>query len=246
MRPSGSHFLLFVHFVQMLPEIRSGRAIRISPANYDRLMRLPIILFTGFFLVREIGLLGEFLARHQAQMSIQFAANLGARVSLILFLLLLVGLHATRARPINKARGWQPKVSALLGLTLGNLLLLVDRAATEPWIDMVSAVLLLAGNYLCIVTLLHLGRSISIMAEARRLVTSGPYAIVRHPLYFAEEIATIGIFLQFRSWEAAVILALHFAFQIRRMLNEERILLETFPEYAGYMGKTARLIPGIW
>lgn len=230
----------------MPPAIRISKHGKISSANHDRLMRLPIILFTGFFLMREIGLLADFLARHQTQPGIQFITSLGARISLILFLLLLVGLHAIRARPINKAQGWQPKVSALLGLTLGNLLLLVDRAGSEPWIDMASATLLLVGNYLCIVTLLHLGRSISIMAEARRLVTSGPYSIIRHPLYFAEEIATLGIFLQFRSWEAAAILILHFAFQIRRMLNEERVLLETFPEYAGYMNRTARLIPGVW
>ncbi len=173
----GRTFLLIV---QMPPEIRNECTIRISPTHYDRLMRLPIILFTGFFLVREIGLLGDFLAHYQTQVDIQFIANLGARVSLILFLLLLVGLHAIRARPINKAQGWQPKISALLGLTLGNLLLLVDRSVADPWVDILSASLLLIGNYFCIIALLHLGRSISIMAEARRLVTSGPYAIVRH------------------------------------------------------------------
>jgi len=218
----------------------------LSPANYDKLMRLPIILFTCFFLLREIGLLGDFLAHHQMRIGLQFIAELGGRISLVLFLLLLVGMHAFRARPINKAQGWQPKLSAILGLTLGNLLLLIDRAGAYPLIDLISASLLLIGNYLCIVTLMHLGRSLSIMAEARRLVTSGPYSIIRHPLYFAEEIATVGIFLQFRSWEAAAILIIHFVFQIRRMLNEERVLLETFPEYAGYMNKTARLIPGVW
>lgn len=217
-----------------------------SQSNYDKLMRLPIILFTSFFLTREIGLLGDFLARHQMQINLQFIADLGARISLVLFLLLLVGLHAFRARPINKAQGWLPKMSAILGLTLGNLLLLIDRAGAYPWIDLISASLLLIGNYLCIVTLLHLGRSISIMAEARRLVTSGPYSIIRHPLYFAEEIATIGIFLQFRSWLAVAILVVHFAFQVSRMINEERILLETFPEYADYMNRTARLIPRVW
>ena len=113
-------------------------------------------------------------------------------------------------------------------------------------LDMTSTVLLLAGNYLCVVVLLHLGRSISIMAEARRLVTSGPYGVIRHPLYLAEQVAIIGIFLQFLSWQAALVLLAHFIFQIRRMLNEERVLTETFPEYRDYANRTARLIPGVW
>ena len=84
------------------------------------------------------------------------------------------------------------------------------------------------------------------MAEARKLVTHGPYRLVRHPLYLAEEVATIGIFLQFLSWPAAAVLALHFGFQIARMLNEERVLGEAFPEYADYARRTARLMPGVW
>ncbi len=212
----------------------------------DKLMRLPIILFTGFFLVNEIRWLMLFIDAQPATIEFRFLAELGARIALILFLALQVFMHAIRLRPINKARGLQPKISALLGLTLGNTLLLIGRAQPVPWIDATSTLLLLLGNYLCIVTLLNLGRSLSIMAEARRLVTSGPYRFIRHPLYFAEEIAFIGLFLQFRSWPALGILLLHFAFQIMRMLNEERVLLATFPEYRGYMQKTARLIPGVW
>lgn len=215
-------------------------------AGHDRLMRLPIILFTGFFLVRELFGLNEFLARPPLAWDWHFISALGARVSLLAFLALLIFFHSIRSRPVNKARGWGPRISALLGLTLGNLLLLLDRSTASPIIDLVSTSLLIAGNYLCVVVLLHLGRSISIMAEARRLVTSGPYSVVRHPLYLAEEVATIGIFLQFLSWQAALVLAVHFVFQIRRMLNEERVLAETFPEYRAYAQRTARLIPGVW
>lgn len=213
---------------------------------YDRLMRLPIVLFTSFFFVRELSGLNEFLARPPLGWDWHFISALGARVSLLAFLGLLVFFHSIRSRPVNKASGWEPKISALLGLTLGNLLLLLDRSAASPIIDLFSTSLLIAGNYLCVVVLLHLGRSISIMAEARRLVTSGPYRVIRHPLYLAEEIATVGIFLQFLSWQAALVLVVHFIFQIRRMLNEERVLAETFPEYRNYANRTARFIPGVW
>ena len=54
--------------------------------------------------------------------------------------------------------------------------------------------------------MLDLARSLSIMPEARKLVTTGLYARIRHPLYLAEDIALLGIALQFRSWQAAVVL----------------------------------------
>lgn len=111
---------------------------------------------------------------------------------------------------------------------------------------LLSAALILTGNALCIYVLSRLGRSFSIMAEARTLVSDGPYGIVRHPLYLAEQIPILGIFIQFASVPAAVLVALQFAFQLRRMFNEERLLRETFPEYAAYMTRTARLIPAVW
>jgi len=214
--------------------------------GYDRLMRLPIVIFTGFFFVRELLNLDMFLARPPLGYDWSYISALAARVSLLLFLGLLIFFHMIRSRPVNKAVGWKPKVSALLGLTLGNVLLLLDRAVPSPMMDVASTLLLVVGNYLCVVVLLHLGRSISIMAEARKLVTSGPYRLIRHPLYLAEQIAVVGVCLQFLSWQAALVLVAHFFFQIRRMLNEERILTESFPEYQAYASRTARLIPGVW
>lgn len=214
--------------------------------DYDKLMRLPVVLFYAYLSFREISFLQDFLENNPIQADVHFMTALSARISLILFLLLLVGLNSIRTKPLNKAQGWQPKLSALIGLTFGSLMLLLPRATPSPWFDLLSALMLFAGNYLCIVALLHLGRSISIMAEARQLITNGPYSLVRHPLYFAEEIAMLGVFLLFRSWTAAAILCIHFAFQVQRMLNEERILSETFPDYQPYMQRTARFIPGLW
>jgi protein-S-isoprenylcysteine O-methyltransferase Ste14 len=111
---------------------------------------------------------------------------------------------------------------------------------------MVATVLVLVGTAAGIITLMRLGRSFSMMAEARRLVTSGPYRFVRHPLYLAEELAIIGLSMQFFSAAAAFVLFVQIAFQLRRMHNEEAVLEETFPEYAAYRRRTARLLPGIY
>ena len=91
-----------------------------------------------------------------------------------------------------------------------------------------------------------LGRSVSIMAEARRLVTHGPYARIRHPLYLGEEIVLLGITLEFISPWAVALLICQWAFQMRRMSYEELVLKGAFPEYETYMARTARLIPGFY
>jgi protein-S-isoprenylcysteine O-methyltransferase Ste14 len=116
----------------------------------------------------------------------------------------------------------------------------------SPIAAAVSTLLTLAGNALAIVVLTQLRGSFSIMAEARQLVTTGVYRVVRHPLYLAEEIALIGVVMQYLSLWTALLLAAQIAFQLRRMHNEEIILGETFPEYAAYKATTARLIPGIY
>jgi protein-S-isoprenylcysteine O-methyltransferase Ste14 len=84
------------------------------------------------------------------------------------------------------------------------------------------------------------------MAEARRLVTDGPYALARHLLYIAEEIAVSGLFLQYASLWAGLLVVAHLAFQLQRMRNEEQVPRETFSEYAAYAARTRGLIPGVY
>ena len=84
------------------------------------------------------------------------------------------------------------------------------------------------------------------MAEARELVTGGPYARVRHPLYVGEGVAIIGATLQFISPLALALLALQICCQLYRMRCEEAVLEGAFPAYAEYRSRTARLLPGVY
>ncbi|HEV2300147.1 MAG TPA: methyltransferase, partial [Stellaceae bacterium] len=119
-------------------------------------------------------------------------------------------------------------------------------ARRGPALEALSALLIAGGTALALVSMLALGRSFSVMAEARALVTSGPFRLIRHPLYLAEELAIFGAAMQF-VWPASLaILAAQLACQIRRMLNEERLLRRIFPEYAAYAARTARIVPGLW
>ncbi len=214
---------------------------------YDALMRLPIIAFNMFFLAREVTGIRQIVALHAYfGGDWLFLFTLTARVSIVMFIVTLICLFASRYRPVQKYSAWNPKLMALAGMLLPYLMLLGTRAGPNILWDGLSTAMLLTGNIMAIVTVVALGRSLSIMPEARRLVTGGLYRRIRHPLYFAEEVAIIGVYLQFRSWEATLIVIVHFYFQIRRMAWEEEILGRAFPEYGEYKLGTHRLIPGIY
>jgi protein-S-isoprenylcysteine O-methyltransferase Ste14 len=163
-----------------------------------------------------------------------------------LFLATILCIILLRPPPSAKAPGWRPRIAALLGSYLLYGLVLLPRGEVGIAIHLVSSALIVCGNALAFLVLLNLGRSFSIMAEARQLVTNGPYSIVRHPLYLAEQIGMLGLFVEVASWEALVVVAAQIYFQLQRMRNEEAILSASFPEYAAYAGRTARLIPSVW
>lgn len=159
-----------------------------------------------------------------------------------------VWFTVARRAPRKRAAGVQPRVSALLGtfLPLGFGAFPPTPGLPVIWHAMAAVLLLLATALAAFFVLPQLGRSFSLMAEARQLVTGGPYRFIRHPLYVIEEIAAFGAFLEVMSLPALVLLVTQVSFQIRRIYNEERVLEDIFPEYAAYRSSTARVIPGVW
>ena len=151
-----------------------------------------------------------------------------------------------RYRRVAATGGLYPRVVALLGSFL--LLLLVPflpRDELSSALDLLSILLMLSGSILATVVLLYLGRSFSILPEARRLVVTGPYRLVRHPLYATEMICMVGLVIQFALWPAVIVFLIQCMFQLERMRIEEQLLSRTFPEYEIYANNTARLIPGL-
>ncbi|UVO39410.1 isoprenylcysteine carboxylmethyltransferase family protein [Bradyrhizobium arachidis] len=166
-----------------------------------------------------------------------------ARLANVMFLILVAATALTRLSPILKARGIEPRVSALSGTFFCVALALLPRTELGPVLSMVSTTLIMVGAVLSFIVLRWLGRSFSILAEARQLVTSGPYRFVRHPLYVCEAIALLGVCLQVISPLAVVITLSTLLIQYRRMINEEVVLTSAFPEYRGYAARTPRIVP---
>jgi protein-S-isoprenylcysteine O-methyltransferase Ste14 len=167
-----------------------------------------------------------------------------ARVGTAMFLALVAVTTLTRLRPVAKAQGIRPRVSALLGTFLCTTLTFLPPADLDPFSATLSTIMVILGTWVAFVVLTWLGPSISIMPEARQLVTTGPYAIVRHPLYVSEALATLGIMVQVFSPLAALIVALQLLLQLQRTKHEEKVLHTAFPEYGEYAARTPWVIPG--
>jgi protein-S-isoprenylcysteine O-methyltransferase Ste14 len=212
---------------------------------YDALMRLPLLGWVSIVAVAQLAGLIEYVDR-SSPIDFVSAVHIGMRASAIIFLLLMATAVILRTRPSTKASGLEPRISALMGTFLMYSIVLFPRCELSLSLELLSTVLALVGSIGAAITIARLGRSFSLMAETRQLVTSGPYRFVRHPLYLTEEIAIIGVFMQFASMWTVPILVLHIAFQLRRMHNEETVLLASFPEYVAYRQHTARLIPGVY
>jgi protein-S-isoprenylcysteine O-methyltransferase Ste14 len=78
---------------------------------------------------------------------------------------------------------------------------------------------------------------------ATKLITSGPYSRVRHPIYSANLLLLCGIFLASGSlWIAlnVIVVAVYYAVSARR---EEAALMRAIPEYLTYAKRTGRFIP---
>jgi len=190
--------------------------------------------------------LAELHSTAFAPVDAQLLSKILATLAIGLYSAMVAGLYAVRLPAIRRASGVQPVAAALLGSFLMYGLLLLNRRTELPLAAHATACgFVLAGNGFAIYTLSHLGRSFSILPESRRLVTSGPYRLVRHPLYLAEEVAMVGAVVEFLSIYAVALLAAQIAFQLARTHYEERVLREAFPEYEAYRAQTCRLIPGI-
>lgn len=118
---------------------------------------------------------------------------------------------------------------------------------TSPSLYPASTILIAVGLAITFWSLLYLRWSFSIMPEARKLVTSGPYRFSRNPVYMGEFIAAIGVALPHFGWGSLLLLAALALAQLLRILWEEQVLGREFAEeYAAYRRRVHRLLPGPW
>ena len=121
----------------------------------------------------------------------------------------------------------------------------------SPLVSVAGIVLLAVGGAVTVAGRAQLagyGSGVLRIEEGQRLVTSGVYGVIRHPIYGGGLIGVVGLYTAFRSlFTLVAVTALYFVVIRHRLLFEEEMLLEEFDdEYREYMQKTKRLIPYVY
>ena len=112
----------------------------------------------------------------------------------------------------------------------------------------VGAALMLAGSGLLIAGLLRLGSNLTPLPYPRPhaiLIQTGPYRIVRHPMYAGGIVLAYGWGLVVRGWLTLVYATVLFVFLDIKSAREERWLADKFPDYPDYQRRVRKLIPFI-
>ena len=154
----------------------------------------------------------------------------------------------------DRANRWVIAAFGLIGVLAAYLPAYTDRKGfwvlDGDGVRWLGVVLFAAGGALRLWPVFVLGHRFSglvAIQPGHRLVTSGVYAVIRHPSYLGLLINSLGWSLAFRSVVGVLLTALLIPPLVARIRAEERLLRTQFgDDYDTYCRRTSRLIPGIY
>ncbi|GAC1575039.1 MAG: hypothetical protein NVS3B24_03090 [Candidatus Dormibacteria bacterium] len=189
---------------------------------------------------------GAAIASFPQPSSLSFLFN---RVAAISFAALIAMVYIVRRPPLNGRRDLPAVLVAmyasfvLLALSpVLHLLSIIPPRLPMPAL-VISNVLVAVGVAFSVYALLYLRLNFSILPEARGITTSGPYRLVRHPVYLGEIVGAVGLSMSLPSALTLAVLASFIGAQVVRTVMEEKILSTALDGYSDYAARTPRLIP---
>jgi protein-S-isoprenylcysteine O-methyltransferase Ste14 len=157
-------------------------------------------------------------------------------------------VSAAGAKQGSRTRRTRPPglIIAVLGFVLLRIFRPGSLAVHDPILQVVGTILFVSGLGLAVWARIYLGRNWGMPMTEKdepELVTSGPYHLVRHPIYSGILLAILGTSLATDIyWLIAFgVMGVYFIYSAR---IEERIMISSFPSiYPSYRIKTKMLIP---
>jgi protein-S-isoprenylcysteine O-methyltransferase Ste14 len=130
----------------------------------------------------------------------------------------------------------------------------IPKAADYPasvWTVLIGTIIISAALWVFRMSHKVLGRNWSITLEIRdkhELISEGPYALIRHPMYTSFLLIALGQAFLLSNWVVGLAGLIGFAVLFfLRVDKEERMMLENFgPQYLAYMERTKRIIPYLY
>ncbi len=201
---------------------------------------LPAVFFS-LFLARQLILLWGGIRGLRDPAGLLFVLQ---QLLALTYFTLLVVLYAVRL----PQRGTDHRLAVIFIAFSGTFAAIsasfLPGGTRRPELVLVADLLATAGLAYSVWGLAYLRRSFSIIPQARRLVTGGPYSLSRHPVYLGEIATAIGINLATAGWLSALAIVYFVGCELLRIRWEERILLQTFAnEYPAYARRVPRYLP---
>jgi protein-S-isoprenylcysteine O-methyltransferase Ste14 len=203
--------------------------------------RLAPALFFSLFLARQLILLWGGIEGLRRPVDLLFLVQ---QFLALTYFTLLVVLYAVRL----PQRGTDHRLAVIFIAFSGTFAAIgasfLPGGSHRDGLVLAADILATAGLAYSVWGLAYLRRSFSIIPEARRLVTGGPYSLSRHPVYLGEIATAIGINLATAGWPSAVAIVYFVTCELLRIRWEERILAMTFPnDYPAYARRIPRYLP---
>jgi protein-S-isoprenylcysteine O-methyltransferase Ste14 len=122
-------------------------------------------------------------------------------------------------------------------------------SSVPAWVSLAGEGLVVAGFGVTFLVVRENSYSASTVRtfNGQRVISTGPYALVRHPMYVGALLMMIGVPPALGSWWGLVAVALLVPLLMWRAVDEEQLLKRELPGYSEYVRRVrARLLPGVW
>lgn len=163
--------------------------------------------------------------------------------------------NRTRAGPIMEQRPIQKIIVACLGIpgiaafVLPGLDYRFGWSSVPPWLSIIGDILIIVAVWMAYRVFKEnsYGSATVEITQGQRVISTGPYAIVRHPMYSSAAVYFIGMSLALGSYWGLIPAMFMILGFVWRLLDEEKFLSQNLPGYTDYCAKVRwHLIPGVF